>query len=206
MRKSFEIDITFSEGAGVPANLPAPRRYSILDRMLVQALGERLSVPYLIDTQRTGERIAIYVQLPDALMTVTAPENRVFSTSTYAFIIWMAAASIVLLGIAVLFLRNQITPIRRLAEAADTFGKGRDIRNFRPTGAEEVRAAARAFMAMRDRSRRHLRERTDLLAGVSHDLRTPLTRMKLQLSLMPPGADAEELTGEGEEMEKMVGA
>lgn len=206
MQRSLEIEITFSPGAGFPANVPAPRRYSILDRMLVQALGERLSLPYMIDTQRGGERIFIYVQMPDALMTVVAPENRVFSTSTYAFIIWMAAASIVLLSIAVLFLRNQIKPIRRLAEAADAFGKGRDISNFRPTGAEEVRAAARAFMAMRDRIRRHIRERTDMLAGVSHDLRTPLTRMKLQLSLMPPAPETDELKGDVAEMEKMVGA
>lgn len=206
MRRSLEIEVSFADGAPFPTNLPAPRRYSILDRMLVQALGERLSLPYLIDTQRGGERIAIYVQLPDTLMTVTAPENRVFSTSTYAFIIWMAAASIVLLSIAVLFLRNQIKPIRRLAEAADAFGKGRDISNFRPTGAEEVRAAARAFMAMRDRIRRHIRERTDMLAGVSHDLRTPLTRMKLQLSLMPAASETEELKGDLDEMEKMVGA
>ncbi len=206
MHRSLEIEITFTSGATFPANLPAPRRYSILDRMLVQALGERLSLPYLIDTQRNDDHIAIYVQLPDALMTVIAPENRVFSTSTYAFIIWMAAASVVLLGIAVLFLRNQIKPIRRLAEAADAFGKGREIVNFRPAGAEEVRAAARAFMAMRDRIRRHIRERTDMLAGVSHDLRTPLTRMKLQLSLMTPGGEAEELRRDVEEMEKMVGA
>lgn len=206
MQRSLEIEITVSPGATFPANVPPPRRYSILDRMLVQALGERLTLPYMIDTQRGDERIYIYVQLPDALMTVVAPENRVFSTSTYAFIIWMAAASIVLLGIAVLFLRNQIKPIRRLADAADAFGKGRDVSNFRPTGAEEVRAAARAFMAMRDRIRRHIRERTDMLAGVSHDLRTPLTRMKLQLSLMPPLPEIDELKGDVEEMEKMVGA
>src|SRR5690606_31110588 len=206
MQRALEIDITFTPGADFPSDVPPPRRYSILDRMLIQALGERLSLPYMIDTQRGGGRIVIYVQMPDALMTVVAPENRVFSTSTYAFIIWMAAASVVLLGIAVLFLRNQIKPIRRLAEAADAFGKGRDISNFRPTGAEEVRAAARAFMAMRDRIRRHIRERTDMLAGVSHDLRTPLTRMKLQLSMMPPAQETEELRGDVEEREKMVEA
>src|SRR3546814_7291943 len=100
-------------------------------------------------------------------MTVIAPENRVFSSSTYIFIIWMAGASAILLGIAVLFLRNQIKPIRRLAEAADAFGKGRELASFRPAGAEEVRAAARAFLAMRDRIRRHLRQRTDKI-GRAH--------------------------------------
>lgn len=206
MDRALELDITFVADADFPANIPAPRRYSILDRMLVQALGERVSQPYMIDTQRNDRTVVIYVKLPDALMTVTAPENRIFSTSTYAFLVWMAAASVVLLGIAVLFLRNQIKPIRRLAEAADAFGKGREIADFRPAGAEEVRAAARAFLAMRDRIRRHIRERTDMLAGVSHDLRTPLTRMKLQLSMMPTDPEVDELKRDIDEMEKMVGA
>lgn len=206
MERALEIEVSFTEGAKLPTDLPPPRRFSILDRMLVQALSERLTDPYMIDTQRGGGRIAVFVQLPDTLMTTVAPENRVFSTSTYAFLLWMAGASILLLSIAVLFLRNQIKPIRRLAEAADAFGKGREINDFRPTGAEEVRAAARAFLAMRDRLRRHIRERTDMLAGVSHDLRTPLTRMKLQLSLMPPGTEADELKSDIEEMEKMVEA
>jgi two-component system osmolarity sensor histidine kinase EnvZ len=206
MDQSLEISIGFQPGADFPANIPPPRRYSILDRMLVQALGERVSQTYMIDTQRNDRTVVIYVKLPDALMTVSAPENRIFSTSTYAFMAWMAAASVVLLGIAVLFLRNQIKPIRRLAEAADAFGKGREIADFRPTGAEEVRAAARAFLAMRDRIRRHIRERTEMLAGVSHDLRTPLTRMKLQLSMMPTDPEVDELKRDIDEMEKMVGA
>jgi two-component system osmolarity sensor histidine kinase EnvZ len=182
------------------------RRFSILDRMLVQAMGERLNQPYQIDAQRNDRTVVVYVQLPDGLLTITAPESRVFSASTYAFMIWMTAASALLLGIALLFLRNQIKPIRRLAEAADAFGKGREIKDFRPSGANEVRAAARAFLAMRDRIRRHIRERTDMLAGVSHDLRTPLTRMKLQLSLMPPNAEIDELKHDVDEMDKMVSA
>lgn len=206
MSQSLEIDITFQPDSDFPPNIPTPRRYSILDRMLIQALGERINQPYMIDTQRSDRTVLIYVKLPDALMTVVAPENRIFSTSTYAFMAWMGAASIVLLGIAVLFLRNQIRPIRRLAEAADAFGKGREITDFKPAGAEEVRAAARAFLAMRDRIRRQIRERTDMLAGVSHDLRTPLTRMKLQLSLMPQDAELDELKRDIDEMEKMVGA
>jgi two-component system osmolarity sensor histidine kinase EnvZ len=206
MNAMLDLHVSFSPGADFPANIPAPRRYSILDRMLIQALGERLQQPYQIDAQRNDRMIVIYVKLSDALLTVTLPESRVFSTSTYAFIIWMTAASVVLLGIAVMFLRNQIKPIRRLAEAADAFGKGREITEFRPAGAEEVRAAARAFLAMRDRIRRHIRERTDMLAGVSHDLRTPLTRMKLQLSMMPPEPEVDELRRDVDEMEKMVGA
>ncbi|WP_341702699.1 ATP-binding protein [Ferrovibrio sp.] len=206
MQNRLQLQVSFMPDGKFPADLPPPRLYSILDRMLVQALGERLSQPYLIDTQRGDETVAIYVQLPDALMRVVAPENRVFSSTTYIFIIWMAAASTILLGIAVLFLRNQIKPIRRLAEAADAFGKGREIRDYRPAGAEEVRAAARAFLAMRDRIRRHIRERTEMLAGVSHDLRTPLTRMKLQVSMMGSSGEIEELKRDIDEMDKMVAA
>ncbi|MFC3677865.1 ATP-binding protein [Ferrovibrio xuzhouensis] len=206
MQSTLQLSVTFTPNTKFPVDLPPPRVYSILDRMLVQALGERLTQPYLIDTQRDDGNIAIYVQLPDSLMTVIAPENRVFSSSTYIFIIWMAGASAILLGIAVLFLRNQIKPIRRLAEAADAFGKGRELASFRPAGAEEVRAAARAFLAMRDRIRRHIRERTDMLAGVSHDLRTPLTRMKLQLSMMAAGSETAELKRDVDEMDKMVAA
>ena len=202
----LDLHVSFTPATDFPPNIPAPRRYSILDRMLVQALGERLQQPYQIDAQRNDRMILVYVKLPDALLIATLPESRVFSTSTYAFIIWMTAASVVLLGIAVMFLRNQIKPIRRLAEAADAFGKGREIEEFRPAGAEEVRAASRAFLAMRDRIRRHIRERTDMLAGVSHDLRTPLTRMKLQLSMMPPDTEIDELRRDVDEMEKMVGA
>src|SRR3546814_7884776 len=113
MQSTLRLSVTFTSNTKFPADLPPPRVYSILDRMLVQALGERLTQPYLIDTQRDDGNIAIYVQLPDSLMTVIAPENRVFSSSTYIFIIWMAGASAILLGIAVLFLRNQIKPIRR---------------------------------------------------------------------------------------------
>ncbi|WP_374299537.1 ATP-binding protein [Ferrovibrio sp.] len=206
MGRTLELEVDFKAGRNFPSNIPPLRRFSILDRMLVQAMGERLNQPYQIDAQRNDRTVVVYVQLPDGLLTITAPESRVFSASTYAFMIWMTAASALLLGIALLFLRNQIKPIRRLAEAADAFGKGREIKDFRPSGANEVRAAARAFLAMRDRIRRHIRERTDMLAGVSHDLRTPLTRMKLQLSLMPPNAEIDELKHDVDEMDKMVSA
>jgi two-component system osmolarity sensor histidine kinase EnvZ len=206
MGRTLELQINFQPGASFPPDIPPLRRFSILDRMLVQALGERLKQPYQIDAQRDDRTVIVYIQLADGLLMVTAQESRVFSASTYAFMIWMTAASALLLGIAVLFLRNQIKPIRRLAEAADAFGKGREIKDFRPSGADEVRAAARAFLAMRDRIRRHIRERTDMLAGVSHDLRTPLTRMKLQLSLMPANEEIDELKRDIDEMDRMVSA
>ncbi|MBP7064686.1 MAG: HAMP domain-containing protein [Ferrovibrio sp.] len=200
----MQIEVRVQAGARLPDDLPPPRHWSILDRMLNQALSEIIDEPFAIDTQRNDDNIAVLVELPDGLMVTLARAKRVYSTSTYIFIMWMAGGSLLLLGIAAIFLRNQIRPIRRLAEAADAFGKGREMPGFRPSGATEVRAAALAFLAMRDRIRRHIRERTEILAGVSHDLRTPLTRMRLQLSLMEGSAEAEELRRDVIEMETMI--
>ncbi|WP_430395403.1 ATP-binding protein [Ferrovibrio sp.] len=202
----MQIEVRVLPGAKLPTDLPPPRNWSILDRMLNQALSEIIDEPFAIDTQRSDDNIAVLVELPEGLMVTLARAKRVYSTSTYIFIMWMAGGSLLLLGIAAVFMRNQIRPIRRLAQAADAFGKGRDMPGFRPSGATEVRAAALAFLAMRDRIRRHIRERTEMLAGVSHDLRTPLTRMKLQLSMMEQDAEADELKRDLAEMETMINA
>ncbi|WP_428246309.1 ATP-binding protein [Ferrovibrio sp.] len=202
----MQIEVRVLPGAKLPTELPPPRSWSILDRMLNQALSEIIDEPFAIDTQRSDDNIVVYVELPDGLMVTLARAKRVYSTSTFIFIMWMAGGSLLLLGIAAIFMRNQIRPIRRLAQAADAFGKGRDMPGFRPSGASEVRAAAMAFLAMRDRIRRHIRERTEMLAGVSHDLRTPLTRMKLQLSMMENNAEADELKRDLAEMETMINA
>ena len=200
----MQIEVRVLPGEKLPLDLPAPRSWSILDRMLTQALSEIIDEPFAINTQRSDDNIAVMVELPEGLMVTLARAKRVYSTSTYIFIMWMAGGSLLLLGIAAIFLRNQIRPIRRLAQAADAFGMGREMTGFRPSGASEVRAAALAFLAMRDRIRRHIRERTEMLAGVSHDLRTPLTRMRLQLSMMEGDPEAEELRRDVIEMETMI--
>jgi two-component system osmolarity sensor histidine kinase EnvZ len=147
---------------------------------------------------------AIWVQTSRGVLEVTLPERRVYSVSGYIFILWMVGSALFFIAIAVLFMRNQIRPIKRLAEAAEQFGKGREVKGFRPQGAIEVRAAAHAFMQMKERLKRQIKQRTDMLAGVSHDLRTPLTRMKLQLALMNDEGGKEELTHDITEMERMV--
>ena len=132
------------------------------------------------------------------------PRKRLYSSTTYIFVMWMAGSSLVLLAVATLFLRNQVKSLRRLAAAADSFGKGRLVPFFKVEGAVEIRQAALAFMTMRDRIQRQIRQRTQMLAGVSHDLRTPLTRMKLALELLGDDPAAEELKSDVAEMEHMV--
>jgi len=194
----------FLPGARLPQERQEIRFYSILDNMLALALSERLSLPRQFDTRRDDGLVEVLVQLENGVLRVRTQDKRVFSTTTYVVILWMVGTSLILMTIAVLFLRNQVRPLRRLASAAEAFGKGREDPPVHPAGSTEVRQAAAAFLDMQERIRRHLSQRTDMLAGVSHDLRTPLTRMKLQLALMGDSEDIEALQRDVEEMERMV--
>lgn len=189
------------------APLTAPRRLvanRILDLNLAQAMAERVPYPAQIDTSRPGSWIEIRLQLPGGVGVALVHRDRLQSATTTYFVLAMVGASVILLAIALLFLRNQIRPIRRLAEAADAFGKGRDVTDFKGWGAVEVRQAAAAFNTMRQRIRRFVAQRTEMLAGVSHDLRTPLTRMRLQLAMLPSSPATQNLKSDVDEMEAMV--
>jgi len=177
---------------------------SVLDQKLFDALSERLGYPFHIDSNYGHEQVVIAVQLPDRALRVLLAEKRLFSSTTYIFILWMVGSSIILFGVATLFMRNQVRPIRRLALAAESFGKGRDVPDFKPEGATEVRLAAGAFLQMRERIRRTIAQRTEMLAGVSHDLRTPLTRMRLQLAMLGDTAAAASLSSDVTEMQRMI--
>jgi two-component system osmolarity sensor histidine kinase EnvZ len=138
-------------------------------------------------------------------MHVLARRSQTYASNSQIFLFWMIGTSLVLLTVAVLFLRNQIKPILRLAEAAESFGKGRPVPpEFRPRGAREVRQAALAFMEMRDRIERHVEQRTTMLAGVSHDLRTVLTRFKLELAMIEDSPEIEAMRADADEMEAML--
>lgn len=197
-------DILFTWTPGEELSDPPPRLRGALEETLGQALDERVRRPWRINSNVAHKWIEIRVQMPGGVLSVLSPERRLYSFTSYLFIIWMLGSALVLFSIATLFMRNQIRPIRRLAVAADAFGKGRDISDFRPEGAVEVRQAAHAFLLMRDRIRRQIAQRTEMLAGVSHDLRTPLTRMKLQLAMMPDMAEVEELKADVAEMQVMI--
>ena len=169
-----------------------------------ERLDAKIEPVFTVRKTDAGSMVEIRILLGDQTLKLETNTKRLESRTTLIFILSMVGASSVLLFIAVIFLRNQIRPIRQLAKAADSFGRGVDTPNFRPHGAREVRMAARAFMVMRERIRRQLRTRTEMLAGISHDLRTPLTRMKLQLAMLGEDEAIRELSDDVLQMEHMI--
>jgi len=200
---AMNIRVAYRRGEILP-NVAPEIGGGILDRRLSKALDEQIKRPFHMDTWTYGRQVRIKIQLPDGVLDVFVSRKRLFSSTTYIFIMWMVGTSMVLFAIASIFMRNQVRPIRRLAAAADGFGKGRDVPDIKPEGATEIRTAAVAFNRMRERIQRSIVQRTEMLAGVSHDLRTPLTRMKLQLAMLGDGTDIADLKTDLAEMEDMV--
>jgi len=178
--------------------------YDVLRRVFERELSARINRPVWIDSQSHPDQVDIRIQLDGGVMHVLAESKRVMSTNTHVWVLWMIGTSLVFLSVAILFLRNQIRPIERLADVAEAYGKGRDVPDFRPSGATEVRRASLAFLEMKERISRFVQQRTEMLAGVSHDLRTPLTRMKLELAMMTENESIQALKGDLEEMEHML--
>jgi two-component system, OmpR family, osmolarity sensor histidine kinase EnvZ len=199
---AMRLTARFEPGAILPNE--APRATGSMHRTLERALQGHLTKPFRIDTESLAQFILVDVQLPEGVLRLTVNKKQVFSTTTYVFLLWMVGTSMILLGIAAVFMHNQIRPVLRLASAAEAFGKGRDVPAFKPQGAKEVRQAAAAFIAMRQRIFRQISQRTALLSGVSHDLRTPLTRMKLQLEMMGSDDGIVALKEDVTEMERML--
>jgi two-component system, OmpR family, osmolarity sensor histidine kinase EnvZ len=200
-KSQTDLDFSISRTRALPPASPATGR--LIEDQLTQAIQGRLNLPFRLDLLDDGGA-EVKVQLPDGVLSVDVPRNRLYSSTTYIFVMWMLGSSLVLLAVATVFLRNQVKSLHRLAEAADSFGKGRPVPTFKVEGAVEIRRAAIAFMTMRDRLQRQIRQRTQMLAGVSHDLRTPLTRMKLALELLGNDPAVAELKSDVAEMEHMV--
>ncbi len=153
------------------------------------------------------EEIKILVGLDNnKILEIKAPLKRFFSMSTYLWLGLMILTSIIVFIIAMIFMKNQVRAVNRLAEAADMFGRGQDAANFKPEGAKEVRLAGRAFLIMKDRIKRQVNERTNMLSAVSHDLRTPLTRIKIQLAILPQTEETKSLLQDADEMQNMLNA
>lgn len=163
-----------------------------------------LNYPVLLE-KLNDKQFSISIQLPTGVLTTLIPRKRFFSSTVFVFLVWMIGSSLLLFGIAFLFMRNQVRSIEKLARAAELFGIGQDT-PFKPTGATEVKRAGLSFLLMKNRIIRHLSDRTAMLAAVSHDLRTPLTRMKLQLSMMGNDETISDLLSDVEEMQNMLNA
>lgn len=207
-RNEFVLDIKLQPGA----KLEPQKRVNILgpeDDDLAAALTEKFRVPFTMDWTSDPQSVLIHLQLPDGVLDVKAPRKRLAIGTIFLFVGWLVGSALLLFIIAALFMRNQVRAIRRLARSAEAFGMGRDVPAIRPEGASEVRQAAAAFNRMQDRIRRFLAQRTEMLAGVSHDLRTPLTRLRLALAMLPRTEDLREdvaeMTADVEEMERMIG-
>ena len=201
--EDFGLSISFLPPDPLPPAGPKPF-FSLLDRTLSEEITRQIARPFWIDTVGKSNLVEIRIKLDDAVLRVFARRSQAYASNSHIFIVWMIGTSLVLLAVAVVFLRNQIKPILRLAEAAETFGKGRDVEDFRPRGAREVRRAAVAFLEMKRRIERQMEQRTTMLAGVSHDLRTILTRFKLELALLGDTVEADSLQADVREMQDML--
>jgi len=186
---------------------PGPKPFfSLLDQALSVEISRQIAKPFWIDTVGRSSLVEIRIKLDNAVMRVFARRGAAYASNSEIFLLWMVGTSLVLIGVSVLFLRNQIRPILTLADAAESFGKGREVPGFRPRGAREVRRAAGAFLEMKRRIERTLEQRTTMLAGVSHDLRTVLTRFKLELALIDESPEVEALKKDVDEMGRMLEA
>ena len=203
-RENLNLNVLVLPPEPLPAPAPKPF-FNILDGILSEEITRRISRPFWIDTVGESRIVEIRIQLPNHMLRVFAPRNSAYASNTHIFLVWMVGTSLVLLLIAILFLRNQIRPIQKLAEAADGFGRGQPTpADFRVRGASEVRRASLAFLQMRDRIERQIEQRTQMLNGVSHDLRTVLTRFRLQLALIEDSEDRRELEADVDEMGRML--
>jgi two-component system osmolarity sensor histidine kinase EnvZ len=204
----FDLDMQIEPDTIMP-NEPRVNVLGPMDDDLEAALAENLRLPFSMDWVTNPQSVLIRVQMADGVLDVQAPRKRLYSATIYLFVLWLVGSALLLFAIAALFMRNQVRAIRRLAAAAEAFGMGRDPGPIKAEGASEVRQAATAFNRMQERIRRFLAQRTEMLAGVSHDLRTPLTRMRLALAMLPAHPalrqDIADMTADVDEMERMIG-
>ncbi|KQW83300.1 ATP-binding protein [Ensifer sp. Root127] len=203
-RDQLNLSISVEPGGELPPPRPKPF-FEILDQILSEEISDQVRRPFWIDTVGNSNLVEIRIKLDDGrMLRVYARRNRAYASNTHIFIVWMVAASLVLLSIAILFLRGQIRPILALTKAAESFGKGQKIDDFAPRGADEIRRAGLAFIQMRERIERQIEQRTAMLTGVSHDLRTILTRFRLQLALAGNNPDLESLNQDVDDMQNML--
>ena len=200
----LDLNIEFIENEKFENNYNE-RWFSPIDRTLRRELKSNFgSGKYLFNTTSYKELIDIRIKYQNGYFKFLIPKDRVTSSSARIFALWITVPATIMVIISLIFLKNQTRPITRLARVAEKFGKGEEIEEFKPSGALEIRQAGYEFDKMRKRIQRHLNQRTEMLSGISHDLRTPLTRMKLQIAFIKDEDLAKKLTEDINQMEKML--
>ena len=201
-KEFYDISINYYSNQEIPSDNNIPR--TIVERTLVREIRERLDTKTWVQDFPEEKKVKVIIPAGSSIIEFLIPRRNVYATNSHIFLVWMVISSILILSIAILFLRQQIKPIEKLAKAAESFGMGKKIENFKPSGASEVRKAADAYIKMQERIEKFIEQRTLMLAGVSHDLRTPLTRIKLQLEMLSKNKENEELLKDVDEMQYML--
>lgn len=203
MAVPFDFEIALDEGGVVP-RAALRQVYDVTGGILAETMKDRVNRPMVLDLISYEKFVDARVETSKGVLRVLVSRRRFNATNPHLLLVWMVVTAGALTTVAVVFLRNQIRPIRELAKAATAFGRGRSVA-FRPSGAEEVRRAGAAFLDMRARIERQIDQRTGMLSGVSHDLRTPLTRIKLALAMSDETPETQEIARDVSEMEQMLG-
>ncbi len=201
-QKYLDLSISYENSKILPRDIPE-KWYSPIDRSLRRELKAK-NITYWFDTRSYKDLIDLKIKFSDGYFQFYIPKERVTSSSARLFALWITLPALFVIAIAIIFLKNQTRPIIKLAKASEKFGRGENIDDFRPTGALEIRMAGYEFDKMRKRIQRHLKQRSEMLSGISHDLRTPLTRIKLQLSMIKDKNITEKMSQDVIEMEKML--
>ena len=201
--KNYDFVVTIKENELLP-EVKSERWYSPTDRSLRRELKPVFGNSYWFDTTSYKELVELRIKYQNGFIQILFPRNKVAPSSARIFALWITLPGLLLIMIAIVFLKNQTRPIANLAKAAEKFGKGEFVKEFRPSGAQEIRQAAYEFDKMRKRITIHLNQRSEMLSGISHDLRTPLTRLKLQLAMLNQQDLAKKMSDDIEEMERML--
>ena len=201
-KKFYDAEVNYIPNQKLINNIPKP--INLVENTLSKELSKIMTDNFWVDAHTYEKRVIVQIEKEEGIYEFTIPRRNVYATNSHIFLVWMVISSLLLVSVAVIFMRQQIKPIEKLSKAAQQFGLGKKMENFKPSGATEVRRAAEAYLKMQERIERFIEQRTLMLAGVSHDLRTPLTRLKLQLEMLSDDKTNIELLSDVNEMQKML--
>ena len=201
-KKFYDAEVNYIPNQKLINNIPKP--INLVENTLSKELSKIMTDNFWVDAHTYEKRVIVQIEKKEGIYEFTIPRRNGYATNSHIFLVWMVISSLLLVSVAVIFMRQQIKPIEKLSKAAQQFGLGKKMENFKPSGATEVRRAAEAYLKMQERIERFIEQRTLMLAGVSHDLRTPLTRLKLQLEMLSDDKTNIELLSDVNEMQKML--